>query len=74
MAKVYQFTPRDLSEDLKTRLDVLAKEWVAVFMTAGIRLGNPNVEDEEYERILNLVIENWSESLNKALDEVVEKS
>ena len=74
MAKVYQFTPKDLSEDLKIRLDDLAKEWIAVFMTAGIRLGNPNVEDEEYERILNLVIENWSESLNKAFDEVLEKS
>ena len=73
MAKVYQFTPKDLSEDLKIRLDDLAKEWVAVFMTAGIRLGNLNVENEEYGRILDLVTENWYESLSKALDDVNEK-
>ena len=74
MAKVYQFTPRDLSEDLKTRLDDLAKEWVAVFMTAAVRLGSPYVENEEYGRILELVAENWSESLSKALDDFVEES
>lgn len=74
MGKVYQFTPRDLSEDLKTRLDDLAKEWVAVFMTAGFRLGSLDVEKEEYGRILDLVSESWYESLSKALDEVVEKS
>ena len=74
MAKVYEFTPRDLSKDLKTRLDVLAKEWVAVYLTAGVRLGSLDVEKEEYGRILDLVIENWTESLSKALDEVVEES
>lgn len=74
MAKVYQFTPKDLSEDLKTRLDVLAKEWVAVYLTAGVRLGSLDVEKEEYGRILDLVTENWTESLSKALDEIVEES
>lgn len=74
MAKIYQFTPRDLSEDLKTRLDVLAKEWVAVYLTAGIRLGSLDVEKEEYGRILNLVTKSWYDSISKALDEVVEKS
>ena len=74
MAKVYQFTPKDLPEDLKTRLDDLAKEWIAVFMTAGFRLGSLDVEKEEYGRILDLVAENWSESLSKAFDEVLEKS
>ena len=70
MCKVYEFPmKKELSDELKKRMDKITKEYVGLMNETLENLYGENVTEEDYEEFQEVIMVAFLESLEKAIDE-----